>query len=57
MSVATPAAKVVPGAEIRRFRRIVTGHDAKGQSIIVSDATSPHIMPIIVQSICAVTDF
>jgi len=57
MSVATPAAKVVPGAEIRRFRRIVTGHDAKGQSIIVSDATSPHIMPIMDQPNFAVTDF
>jgi hypothetical protein len=57
MSVATAAANVLPGPEIRRFRRIVTGHDANGQSIIVSDATSPHIMPIMDQPNFAVTDF
>jgi naringenin degradation protein FdeH len=57
MTVATAAAKAVPGAEIRRFRRVVTGHDASGQSIITSDATSPHIMPIMDQPNFAVTDF
>src|SRR5215470_19788470 len=57
MSVATAAAKAVPGAEIRRFRRVVTGHDANGQSIITSDATSPHVMPIMEQPNFAVTDF
>src|SRR5436309_11633957 len=57
MSVATAAAKVLPGAEIRRFRRVVTGHHANGQSIIISDAQSPHIMPIMDQPNFAVTDF
>ena len=57
MSVATAAAKALPGAEIRRFRRVVTGHDANGHSIIISDATSPHIMPIMDQPNFAVTDF
>src|SRR5262249_6673953 len=57
MSVTTDAAKVRPGEEIRRFRRVVTGHDANGQSIIISDATSPHIMPIMDQPNFAVTDF
>ena len=57
MSVSTTASKVLPGEEIRRFRRVVTGHDANGQSIIMSDATSPHIMPIMDQPNFAVTDF
>lgn len=57
MSNAAPAAKVMPGAEIQRFRRVVTGHNAAGQSIITSDATSPHIMPIMDQPNFAVTDF
>jgi naringenin degradation protein FdeH len=57
MSVATAAAKVLPSEEIRRFRRVVTGHDANGHSIITSDATSPHIMPIMDQPNFAVTDF
>jgi hypothetical protein len=57
MSEAASAAKVVPGGEIRRFRRVVTGHDADGQSIILSDETSRHIMPIMNQANFAVTDF
>jgi hypothetical protein len=57
MTVATAAAKVVPGEEIRCFRRVVTGHDANGQSIIILDAASPHIMPIMDQPNFAVTDF
>ena len=40
---------MVPGPEIKRFRRVVTGHDAQGQSIITSDAATPHIMPIMGQ--------
>jgi hypothetical protein len=56
MGLAAPT-KVLPSAEIRRFRRIVTGHDAIGRSIIISDATSPHIMPIMDQPNFAVTDF
>lgn len=31
---------------VRPIRRIVTGHDKKGRSIIVSDAPSPHVMNI-----------
>ena len=44
MTVATAAAKVLPGAEIGRFRRVVTGHDANGQSIIISElyVSPPH---------------
>lgn len=51
------ASKVDPGPEIRRFRRVVTGHDAQGRSVIISDGTVPHIMPIMEQPDFAVTDF
>ena len=57
MSLSSPPAKVVPGPEIKRFRRVVTGHDAQGQSIITLDAATPHIMPIMDQPNFAVTDF
>jgi hypothetical protein len=57
MSESASIAKVGPGGDIRRFRRVVTGHDATGQSIIISDAMSPHIMPIMDQPNFAVTDF
>jgi hypothetical protein len=57
MSQSSSPAKVVPGPEIKRFRRVVTGHDPQGQSIITSDAASPHVMPIMDQSNFAVTDF
>jgi mannose-6-phosphate isomerase-like protein (cupin superfamily) len=57
MSEAQPVTAVKPGPEIRRFRRIVTGHDAQGRSVILSDDTSPHVMPIMNQSNFAVTDF
>jgi hypothetical protein len=48
---------VSPGPEIKRFRRIVTGHDEEGRSIILSDDVSPHVMPIMEQPNFAVTDF
>jgi hypothetical protein len=48
---------VTPSTEIERFRVVVTGHDAEGHSMIVSDAPSPHIMPIMDQPNFAVTDF
>jgi naringenin degradation protein FdeH len=57
MSEAATYAKVSPGPEIKRFRRIITGHDGEGRSIILSDETSPHVMPIMEQPNFAVTDF
>jgi hypothetical protein len=57
MSQSSSQAKVVAGPEIQRFRRVVTGHDSQGQSIITSDAVSPHVMPIMDQPNFAVTDF
>ncbi|MGA8154731.1 MAG: cupin domain-containing protein [Rhodoplanes sp.] len=57
MSEAANASATKPGPEIKRFRRIVTGHDAQGRSVILSDETSPHVMPIMDQPNFAVTDF
>jgi quercetin dioxygenase-like cupin family protein len=31
---------------IRPIRRVVTGHDARGRSVIVSDGPSPHVLTI-----------
>ncbi|WP_421955287.1 cupin domain-containing protein [Polaromonas sp.] len=41
---------------IRPVRRIVTGHNAKGRSVIVSDAPSPHSMALAGVSDFGVTD-
>jgi hypothetical protein len=57
MSQAASHAKVSPGPEVKRFRRIITGHDAQGRSIILSDTISPHVMAIMEQPNFAVTDF
>ena len=57
MNEAASRTQVSPGPEIKRFRRIVTGHDGEGRSIILSDGASPHVMPIMEQPNFAVTDF
>jgi mannose-6-phosphate isomerase-like protein (cupin superfamily) len=57
MSEAREVTAIVPGPEIKRFRRIVTGHNAQGRSVILHDDVSPHVMPIMGQSNFAVTDF
>lgn len=44
------------GSDIRPVRRIVTGHDAQGRSIIISDAPSPHSMALAGVSNFGVTD-
>lgn len=41
---------------IRAVRRIVTGHNAEGRSVIVSDAASPHAMALAGVSDFGVTD-
>src|SRR5262249_32865207 len=46
MSDQPTRAAVAPGPEIKRFRVIVTGHDAQERSVILSDRLSPHVMPI-----------
>jgi quercetin dioxygenase-like cupin family protein len=43
--------------DIRRFRRIVTGVNGRGQSVILSDGLSPHVMPFMGIPNFAVTDF
>jgi mannose-6-phosphate isomerase-like protein (cupin superfamily) len=57
MTSSPAPAPVPPGPEIVRFRRIVTGHDAQGRSVITSDGPVPHIMTIMGQANFAVTDF
>lgn len=57
MSEARQITPTAPGPEIKRVRRIVTGHNAQGRSVILSDETSPHVMPIMNQPNFAVTDF
>ena len=57
MSEAASPLRVFLGPEVKRFRRLVTGHDAQGRSIILSDDMSPHVMPIMEQPNFAVTDF
>jgi hypothetical protein len=32
---------------LRKIRRIVTGHNAQGRSVIVSDAPSPHVLALL----------
>jgi len=41
---------------VRKVRRIVTGHDSKGHSIIASDAASPHVMTLQGIATLGVTD-
>lgn len=35
-----------PKPRLRKIRRVVTGHDSNERSIIVSDASSPHVMAL-----------
>src|SRR5207244_9423601 len=46
-----PRRRVPPAGQartsmIKPIRRIVTGHDAKGRSIFVSDGPSPHVLTL-----------
>jgi hypothetical protein len=47
---------MAPTPDIRPVRRIVTGHNSEGRSIIVSDAASPHAMALAGVSNFGVTD-
>ena len=57
MNETRQATPTTAGPEIKRFRRIITGHDAQGRSVILSDDVSPHVMPIMDEPNFAVTDF
>jgi hypothetical protein len=46
MKKATRAGDAIVEPRLKKVRRIVTGHDAKGRSIIVSDASSHHVMTL-----------
>ena len=41
---------------LRKVRRIITGHNAKGQSVIASDAPSPHTLTLIDDPAFGLTD-
>lgn len=41
---------------LRKIRRIVTGHDAHGRSVIASDAPSPHTLSLIDEPAFGLTD-
>lgn len=44
------------GSMVRSIRRIVTGHDAQGQSVVLMDAPSPHVMYLLGVPNFGVTD-
>lgn len=46
MKKTTRAGGTIVKPQLRKVRRVVTGHDAKGRSIIVSDASSHHVMTL-----------
>jgi hypothetical protein len=46
MKKTTPARSQTLEPRLKKIRRIVTGHDARGRSVIVSDASSPHVMTL-----------
>jgi len=41
---------------LRKIRRIVTGHNAKGKSVILSDAPSPHTLLLVDEPAFGMTD-
>jgi Cupin domain len=49
-----PALAIAP--DVRSIRRLITGHDARGRSVILSDDASPHAMPFMGMPDFAVTD-
>src|SRR5258708_34889356 len=46
MKKTTPPRSQPLKPRLKKIRRIVTGHDARGRSVIVSDASSPHVMTL-----------
>ncbi len=46
MKKATRTSNKTHNPQLRKIRRVVTGHDAKGRSMIASDASSPHVMTL-----------
>lgn len=54
MAARKSAAKVTP--RVRKVRRLITGHDARGRSVFVADAASPHVIAIAGVPTFGVTD-
>jgi hypothetical protein len=50
------AAKKPLKPRVKKIRRIVTGHDGRGRSVIASDAASPHVMTLQGIATLGVTD-
>jgi mannose-6-phosphate isomerase-like protein (cupin superfamily) len=42
--------------DVRRIRRVITGHDARGRSVVLLEDVSPHTTPFMGMSNFAVTD-
>jgi hypothetical protein len=57
MVTSTPSSEMTLALEIRRVRRVVTGLNAQGASVILSDGASPHVTPFMGMANFAVTDF
>ena len=57
MTTSVQSFKMALASEITRFRRVVTGLNASGQSVILSDGPSPNVMPLMEMPNFAVTDF
>lgn len=57
MSEAEQGTLVPPSPDIKKYRLIVTGHDGKGQSVILSDRIAPHVMTVLQTPTYACTDF
>jgi hypothetical protein len=55
MSEARQSMSTSAAPEIKRPRRIATGHDPRGRSVILSNDICPHVMPIMDQPNFAVT--
>ncbi len=53
---ATPARKLKVSSKVRKVRRLITGHDSRGRSKIVSDKPSPHVIATAGVPVFGVTD-
>jgi len=41
---------------LQKIRRVVTGHNAEGRSVIVSDSPSPHVLTLSAEPACGLTN-
>jgi hypothetical protein len=57
MNASVETSETILAPEIRRLRRVVTGHNSQGASVILSDDVSGHVTPFMSMANFAVTDF